>query len=474
MKIKKGKSLVKNASLNVIKQICTLAFSLITFPYVSRVLGDVAYGRYSFATSIIEYLLIFSASAGGAYAIREGARIKNNNIKFSVFSSEIFSISCFFNVIAYIVLFFLIVFWSKLYSYRELLMILSLRLLATTIGVEWIFNIFEDFKNITIRQIAVQGLGLLLTLLLVHSNSDVNLYAIATVIAMSGANIINFIVSRKYVKFTFTRSLNLKKHFKPIMMILFYSAMITVYSNSDIIMLGLMKNDSVVGAYSVSAKIYGIAKNIFIAALTVLLPRISSYLGNNELTKMKLIINKTLNILLIGLGPAIILLIFYAKPVILIVAGKDYLQGTASLQLLSVALLFAVVSSLLTTNIMIPNRQEDKITVIVAISAITNVVLNFCFIPMWGATAAALTTVIAELIVCVGALMFTRRYIEFRMIMVMFLKITMSCIAMIVILIFISNFKINSILELFIGSIISCVIYAVCLGLFNSHIFRKI
>ena len=353
-------------------------------------------------------------------------------------------------------------------------MILSLRLLATTIGVEWIFNIFEDFKNITIRQIAVQGLGLLLTLLLVHSNSDVNLYAIATVIAMSGANIINFIVSRKYVKFTFTRSLNLKKHFKPIMMILFYSAMITVYSNSDIIMLGLMKNDSVVGAYSVSAKIYGIAKNIFIAALTVLLPRISSYLGNNELTKMKLIINKTLNILLIGLGPAIILLIFYAKPVILIVAGKDYLQGTASLQLLSVALLFAVVSSLLTTNIMIPNRQEDKITVIVAISAITNVVLNFCFIPMWGATAAALTTVIAELIVCVGALMFTRRYIEFRMIMVMFLKITMSCIAMIVILIFISNFKINSILELFIGSIISCVIYAVCLGLFNSHIFRKI
>ena len=102
-------------------------------------------------------------------------------------------------------------------------MILSLRLLATTIGVEWIFNIFEDFKNITIRQIAVQGLGLLLTLLLVHSNSDVNLYAIATVIAMSGANIINFIVSRKYVKFTFTRSLNLKKHFKPIMMILFYS-----------------------------------------------------------------------------------------------------------------------------------------------------------------------------------------------------------------------------------------------------------
>ena len=200
---------------------------------------------------------------------------------------------------------------------------------------------------------------------------------------MSGANVINFMVSRKYVKLTFTTSLRLKKHLRPIMMILCYSAMITIYSNSDIIMLGVIKNDSVVGAYSVAAKIYGIAKNIFIAALTVLLPRISSYLGNNELTKMKAIINKTLNFLLIGLAPAIALLIFYAKQIIMLVAGKDYIQGAESLKLLSVALLFAIVSSLLTTNIMIPNRQEDKITVIVAISAITNVLLNFCLIPIW-------------------------------------------------------------------------------------------
>lgn len=47
--------------------------------------------------------------------------------------------------------------------------------------------------------------------------------------------------------------------------------MITIYSNSDIIILGIMTDDSTVGIYSVAAKIYGISKNIFIAALTVLL-----------------------------------------------------------------------------------------------------------------------------------------------------------------------------------------------------------
>lgn len=463
MREKSNKSLVKNASLNVIKQVCTLAFSLITFPYVSRVLGDASYGKYSFATSIIEYLLIFSASAGGAYAIREGARIKNNNKEITTFSSEIFSIGCLFTISAYVVLFLLFILFPRIFLYKNLLLILSLRLLATTIGVEWIFNIFEDFKNITIRQISVQIIGLILTLILVHSPNDVNLYAIATVVAMSGANLINFFVSRKYVKIKFTKKMHLKQHIRPIMLILFYSAMITIYSNADIIMLGLMTNDSVVGAYSVAAKIYGIAKNIFIAALTVLLPRMSSYLGNNDITKMKEVINKTLKILLIGLVPAIILLFYYSNVVIFIVAGNNYLQGTVPLQLLSIALLFAIISSLLTTNIMIPNRQENKITIIVTISALSNIILNYLMIPIFGASAASITTVIAEMIVCIGSIIYTKSYIEFKKLFFVISKILLASFFMLLILFIVSIFNLSGILELFIGSIIACIGYIFCL-----------
>ena len=122
---------------------------------------------------------------------------------------------------------------------------------------------------------------------------------------------------------------------------------------------------------------------------------------------------------------------------------------------------------------MLPNRQEDKITIIVVISAVTNVILNYFFIPMWGASAAALITVIAELIVCMGALFYTRKYIEFGEIITMLIKIILSGITMIVTLIFISNFNINSILERFVGSIISGVVYVICLGLLNLQYFTS-
>ena len=43
----KQKSLGLNAVLNGIKQCCSIIFPLITFPYISRVLGNDGYGKYS-------------------------------------------------------------------------------------------------------------------------------------------------------------------------------------------------------------------------------------------------------------------------------------------------------------------------------------------------------------------------------------------------------------------------------------------
>ena len=50
-KYKMKKSLKLNALLNIIKQLCSVVFPLITIPYVSRVLGPESYGKYTFSNS---------------------------------------------------------------------------------------------------------------------------------------------------------------------------------------------------------------------------------------------------------------------------------------------------------------------------------------------------------------------------------------------------------------------------------------
>ena len=62
-------SLKKNFILNVLLTLSTILFPLITFPYVSRVIGPAGVGKVTFATSIISYFSMF-AQLGIAYAVQ--------------------------------------------------------------------------------------------------------------------------------------------------------------------------------------------------------------------------------------------------------------------------------------------------------------------------------------------------------------------------------------------------------------------
>ena len=141
----KKKSLEINMILNAIKGIMRIIFPLITFPYVSKVLGVEGVGKYNFASSMVGYFIMFAGLGISTYAIREGAKIRENKQKSNQFISEIFSINLFSTLISYLLLAVLLCVWPVLQNYTILILILSIQIGFTTIGVEWIYSIFEDY-----------------------------------------------------------------------------------------------------------------------------------------------------------------------------------------------------------------------------------------------------------------------------------------------------------------------------------------
>ena len=81
----KKKSLGVNALLNSIRSILNILFPIITFPYVSRVLQVRGIGIYNFSNSIVSYFLLIAALGISTYAIREGAKLRDNKQKISKF-----------------------------------------------------------------------------------------------------------------------------------------------------------------------------------------------------------------------------------------------------------------------------------------------------------------------------------------------------------------------------------------------------
>lgn len=187
MIILKKKSLGWNAVLNSVRSVCNILFPLVTFPYVSRVLQVKGLGKYNFSNSIISYFLLIAGLGISTYAIREGAKYRNSNKKITLFSSQIFTINIYSTIISYILLILALVIFKNLRTYTICILIFSLEIFFTTLSVDWLYQIYEDYDYITIRSICFQIISIILMFLFVRNKNDYLIYASITVFSTVGS-----------------------------------------------------------------------------------------------------------------------------------------------------------------------------------------------------------------------------------------------------------------------------------------------
>ncbi len=408
----KAKSVKVNAVLNTIKQLCQILFPIITIPYITRALGANYYGKVSFSSSIISYFVLFAGLGVSSYAIREGALVRDDKKKFNMFANEIFSINIISMVISYAIL-IIILFIPKLAQYKELILIQSLMILFTTLGVDWINSVYEDYLYITIRYIIFQIISLVLLFIFVHSGHDYLKYAYILVFSSVGANLLNIFYIKKYASLKFTFHMKLKKHIVPILVLFGNQLAITLYVNSDITMLGFLSNESTVGIYTLSSKIYAVIKQVLNAIIVVSIPRLSYYFGNNDGIKFEKLAERIKFMLLLFIIPVSVGVLLFSKDIMYIVGGSEYAKGANSLMILSVAIIFSLLSSFFTNCIMLIHREEKKILMMTTIAAVINISLNIIMIPIMGASGAAITTLVSEAVVAVWSRKYSCKYLKF-------------------------------------------------------------
>ena len=397
----KKKSLGVNAFLNGLRSVLNLFFPLITFPYVSRVLSVPGIGIYNFSNTYISYFILIAGLGIATYAVREGAKYRENKDKINDFVSQIFSLNMIATVIAYLLLFASLIIFKNLRNYISCILIFSLQILFTTLGTEWIYTIYEDYTYITIRSIVFKMISIVLLFLLVRRPEDYLIYAAITVFSAVGSNLLNFIHARNFVHIKLTTKTNWKYHLKPILIIFASSIAVTIYVSSDTTILGLLKNDYAVGIYSTSVKIYQIAQGLLSALLTVTIPRLAFLWGRRRISEYNQVLSKVIDSLGILVLPAAVGLIMLSREVILIIASEKYLPSVNSLRIISWAIIFSIFSWIFSDCVLIPAKRENFVLRNTVITAIENIILNFILIPFLSYDGTSLSTVIAEFTVMI-------------------------------------------------------------------------
>lgn len=399
--VSKPPSLTKNAIVNSVKTVMGLIFPLITFPYVSRVLGAANIGKVNYAASIVSYFALFAALGITSYGVREGAKIKHDEESLTRFVRQIFTINLISSAIAYAAFIITVFVVPSLHSYLILLFIQSLTIGFTTIGVDWLYTIFEDYVYLSARTIIVQFISLILMFLLVHKPSDYIIYAGISVFAASAANIWGFFHARsRYCRLRPIRQLDAKRHLGPIMTLFTNNVAISIYSNAGTTLVGAFLGDVQVGFYSVAMKIYAIARQVINSLTVVSLPRLS-YLSANDRPAYIRMLNRLFNVILVSCIPTALLLYVLASPIVLIISGSKYMDAIPMLQIIAFALAFCLPNAFITNAILIPLRRERKVVVCTTVGAIVNILIDVAFIPRFGTYVACYSIIAAELCVTV-------------------------------------------------------------------------
>lgn len=392
----KQKSLGLNGILNGLRSALNLLFPLVTFPYIARVLSVKGIGIYNFSSTYVGYFVLIAGLGISTYAVREGAKYRNDRKKISNFVSQIFSINIISTLLAYAFLLISILVFDNLNKYVSCILIFSLQIFFTTIGAEWVYIIFEDYSYITVRSIIFKIISILFLFLFVRHKNDYLWYAAITVFSSVGSNIFNFLYAKKFCDIKLVFHINWKYHLKPILVIFATTIAVNIYLSSDTTILGLIRSDYAVGIYSTSVKIYSIVATLLGSVVAVTVPRLSMLMGKRRIKEYKNIFLQVINLLNLFVIPGTIGIIMLSKEVVLIIAGEKYLPSVNSLRIIALAIIFSNFSFIFSNCALIPAKRENAALKNTIITAVINIILNFILIPVFSYDGTSFSTVIAE------------------------------------------------------------------------------
>ena len=392
----KEKSIKANVLLNTIRLVSSILLPMVSYPYISRVLGPAPLGKVDFAASIINYFAIIAGLGIPSYGIICCSKVRNDKKELKKTIAELLTINFALTFIAYLALFIAIAIVPAFQSKQKEILIYSVALFCTTLGIDWLYSALEEFRYITIRSIILKVISVVLMLLLVKNPDDYIVYECILILSTVGSNVLNFIHARHFVDFRGLKIIDLKKHFTPILMFASASIASTINANTDTAMLGLLKNDYEVGLYGFSVKFKNLLINVNNAALTVMVPRLSYYVGQHDKQQFDVLLKKASDsVMAIACGIPIFFCIF-ANETIRIIGGDNYLEAAGTMIVLNLCVIVLGATWIMGVGVLQTFGRQNLYARTMWFAVIVNVGVNMLLIPRLGATGAAIATLITE------------------------------------------------------------------------------
>lgn len=467
----KQKSLLINSFYNSLYRVVNIIYPLITTAYISHVLQASGVGKVNFAQNIAQYFVLLAPLGIQNYGTREIAKVRTNYKQVNLIFSELFVLNFLSTLICSGVYYALICEVPKFRSDLTLYSIIGIQIIFNIFNIEWAYIAFEEYKFITIRNIIIKVISLALLPVLVKTSKDYIGYAVIYTLGIAGNYFLNILFLHKSNIHFSLKSINIRRHLKPVFVLFASIIAIELYTLLDTTMLGFIKGDEAVGFYTNSSKVSKILITLITSVSTIMLPRVSYYLENGQITEINKLIEKVQSIIFYLSIPTAAGLMLFSKNVVLILFGKSFLPAVSTLKISALLILVLGFSNLYGTQILVSFNAESKLLLSTIVGAIINFTMNSLLIPTYGPNGAIVASVFSEIIVLILTVYFASKFIKTQINIFEIIKIIIATAAMSLVIFIVKRIFTNLLLELLAGFVFAVVIYCVASYLLHIRTF---
>jgi len=391
-----NKKIISNTlSLSSLRAL-NLIFPLITFPYLVKVLGVEKFGLLAFSSAIIMYLQIFTRYGFDLTGVKDISVNRDDKSKTVEIFSSIMSVRIILMIVSFLFLNLVIFSIDKLSSDWLLYYITFGLVIGDVLFPTWFFQGMEEMKWISYLNIGVRVFFTALIFVFIKTEVDFLYVPILNSVGMIIAGLISlYIVKQKFNVIFKPQSLaRIILEFKTGWYIFTSRISVSMYTTVNVIILGFLTNNMVVGYFDIANRIVKIITTLFNSFSQAIFPNIS-----NQYEKSTDTFYINFKKILYGMLPVLIVLTV-ASNILLVYLLSSLVKENSSeiinvFMVLSVTIILVPYGALFTQFLVISGKNK-LLNCIVNKSLLVNSILVVPFIMVWGEVGLAVVMVIVQ------------------------------------------------------------------------------
>ena len=386
-------------SLSILKGL-NYVFPLITLPYLVRILGPEKYGLVSFAQAFIGYFIILTDYGFNLSATREISVNRENKQKILEIFSSVMSAKFILCILSFIILLLFIFFIPKFKNNWLVYVFTFGMVLGNVLFPVWFFQGIEKMKYITIINVIAKSIFTICIFIFIKKVSDFIYVPLVNSIGYLIAGGVSLIIVFKNfgIRFIFPSLKNIKYQLREGWHIFISTISTSLYTTSNVFILGLFANSNIVGYYAAAEKIIRSVQGLLIPISQTVYPHIAK-LADVSKEKALDFIWKLMKVVKIGSFIISLLIFIFSKQIVNFLLGHQYQKSIIVLKILSFLPFMIGLSNVLGIQTMLTFKMEKIFSRILIAAGILNIFLALILVPVFYHIGTAISVLSTEIFV---------------------------------------------------------------------------